>query len=183
MIQRMLEIWFLVPLAFLNPAWTSASSQFTHCWNLAQRILSITLLTCEMSAIACETGSLNTLWHFLSLGLEWKLIFSSPVATSEFSKFAGILSVLSYFFIYVCYQIFYPVFILECSPRKIFYLDMFHEANYIIQRINRSDYSISLLFFNWNLVVIIDLQCCVCSCCTAKWISYMYIHFLYTFSI
>ena len=29
----------------------------------------------------------------LSLGLEWKLIFSSPVATVEFSKFAGILSV------------------------------------------------------------------------------------------
>jgi len=26
------------------------------------------------------------------LGLEWKLTFSSPVATSEFSKFAGILS-------------------------------------------------------------------------------------------
>ena len=28
----------------------------------------------------------------LSLGLEWKLTFSSPVATAEFSKFAGILS-------------------------------------------------------------------------------------------
>ena len=26
------------------------------------------------------------------LGLEWKLTFSSPVATAEFSKFAGILS-------------------------------------------------------------------------------------------
>ena len=31
-------------------------------------------------------------WHCLSLGLEWKLTFSSPVATAEFSKFAGILS-------------------------------------------------------------------------------------------
>ena len=28
-----------------------------------------------------------------SLGLEWKLTFSSPVATAEFSKFAGTLSV------------------------------------------------------------------------------------------
>ena len=28
----------------------------------------------------------------LSLGLEWKLIFSSPMATAEFSKFTGILS-------------------------------------------------------------------------------------------
>ena len=37
-------------------------------------------------------GSLNILWHCLSLGLEWKLTFSSPVATAEFFKFAGILS-------------------------------------------------------------------------------------------
>ena len=37
-------------------------------------------------------GRLNILWHYLSLGLEWKLTFSSPVATDEFSKFAGILS-------------------------------------------------------------------------------------------
>ena len=36
-------------------------------------------------------GSLNILWHCLSLGLEWKLTFSSPVATTEFSKFAGML--------------------------------------------------------------------------------------------
>ena len=35
---------------------------------------------------------LSILWHCLSLGLEWKLTFSSPVATAEFSKFAGILS-------------------------------------------------------------------------------------------
>ena len=34
-------------------------------------------------------GSLNMLWHCLSLGLEWKLTFSSPTATAEFSKFAG----------------------------------------------------------------------------------------------
>ena len=32
-------------------------------------------------------------WHCLSLGLEWKLTFSSLVATSRFSKFAGILNV------------------------------------------------------------------------------------------
>ena len=37
-------------------------------------------------------SSLSILWHCLSLGLEWKLTFSSPVATTEFSKFAGILS-------------------------------------------------------------------------------------------
>ena len=36
-------------------------------------------------------GSLSILWHCLSLGLECKLTFSSPVAVVEFSKFAGIL--------------------------------------------------------------------------------------------
>ena len=35
---------------------------------------------------------LDWLWQCLSSGLEWKLTFSSPVATIEFSKFAGILS-------------------------------------------------------------------------------------------
>ena len=37
-------------------------------------------------------GSLSILWHCLSLGLQWKLTFSSPVATAEYFKFAGILS-------------------------------------------------------------------------------------------
>ena len=37
--------------AFPNPAWTSESSRFTYCWSLAWRILSITFLACEMSAI------------------------------------------------------------------------------------------------------------------------------------
>ena len=58
-------------------------------WSLAWRILSITLLVCEMSAIV---PYLNILWHCLSLGLEWKLIFPSPVPNAEFSIYAGILS-------------------------------------------------------------------------------------------
>ena len=33
----------------------------------------------------------TVVWHCLSLGLEWKLTVSSPVATTEFSKFAGML--------------------------------------------------------------------------------------------
>ena len=55
MIQRMLAIWSLVPLPFLNPAYTSGSSRFMYCWNLAWRILRITLLACEISA---------TVWQF-----------------------------------------------------------------------------------------------------------------------
>jgi len=51
MIQQMLAIWSLVPLPFLKPAWTSGSSRFTYCWSLAWRILSITLLACEITCI------------------------------------------------------------------------------------------------------------------------------------
>ena len=47
----MLAIWSLVPLPFLNLTWTSGSLQFTYCWSLAWRILSITLLACEMGAV------------------------------------------------------------------------------------------------------------------------------------
>jgi len=65
----MLEIWSPVPLAFLNPAWKSKSSQFIYCWSLAWRILSITLLACEMSAIV---WCLNILWYCPSFGIRMK---------------------------------------------------------------------------------------------------------------
>ena len=61
MIQRMFASWSLVPLLFRKPAWTSGSSWFTYCWSLAGRILSITLLTCEMSPIV------HKFEHFLAL--------------------------------------------------------------------------------------------------------------------
>ena len=51
MIQQMLTIWSLAHLPFRNPAWTYGSSQFMYWWRLAWRILNITLLACEMSAI------------------------------------------------------------------------------------------------------------------------------------
>ena len=51
-IQWMLAIWSLVPLPFLNPAFTYGSSWFTYYCRLAWRILSITLPACEMSIIA-----------------------------------------------------------------------------------------------------------------------------------
>ena len=35
MIQRMLPIWSLVPLPFLNPVCSFGSSQFTYCWSLS----------------------------------------------------------------------------------------------------------------------------------------------------
>ena len=47
----MQKIWSMVPLAFLNPAWTSGSSWLMYCWSLAWRVLSTTLLTCEIIAM------------------------------------------------------------------------------------------------------------------------------------
>ena len=33
MIQWLLAFWSLAPLPFLNPSWTSGSSQLTYCWS------------------------------------------------------------------------------------------------------------------------------------------------------
>ena len=75
MIHQMLAIWSLIPLLFLNPASTSGSSQFMYCWSLVWRILSITLLTCEMSTIVW--------WFELSLTL---LFFGTEVKTDLFQS-------------------------------------------------------------------------------------------------
>ena len=88
-VEWMLAIWSLVPFPFLSPAWTSGISWFMYCWSLARKILSITLLVCEIEQLR---SNLSILWHCPSLGLEWKLTLSSLVATAKFSKFAGILS-------------------------------------------------------------------------------------------
>ena len=41
----------------------------------------------------CNYAVVSTFFDIASLGLEWKLTFSSPVATAEFSKCADILSI------------------------------------------------------------------------------------------
>ena len=69
--------------------WKFSVYILTYCWSLAWRILSITLLDVKWVQLR---SSLNILWHHPSLELEWKLTFSSPVSTADFSKFAGILS-------------------------------------------------------------------------------------------
>jgi len=67
-------------------------------------------------------GSLIILWHCLSLGLEWKLTFSSPVATAEFSKFAGILSpALSQLFWKLCLLIIWSIEFMAISTDWIFF--------------------------------------------------------------
>ena len=63
MIQRMLAIWSLAPLPFLNPTCTSGRSWFIYCWSLAWRILSITLLACECNRVV--------VWTFFGIALLW----------------------------------------------------------------------------------------------------------------
>ena len=74
-IQWMLAIWSLVPLPFLNSAWTFGNSQFTYCWSLPWRILSITLLACDMSPIVWEFEHSLAL-PFLGIGVKTDLFQS-----------------------------------------------------------------------------------------------------------
>ena len=78
---------------------SSAISKFSlYIWKVLVHILlklgleKIWALLCQCVRWVQFCGSLNNLWHCLSLGLEWKLTFSSPMATAEFSKYASILS-------------------------------------------------------------------------------------------
>ena len=61
-IHWMLQIWSLVPLPFLKPAWTSGSSQFTYYWSLAWRILSITSMWDECNCAV--------VWAFFGIGMK-----------------------------------------------------------------------------------------------------------------
>ena len=82
MMQRMLAIWsmvlpFLIQLEHLEvhgsrtvEAWLGEFWAFL-CWSVRW------VQSC---------GHLNILWHWPSLGLEWKLTFSRSVATAKFSK-------------------------------------------------------------------------------------------------
>ena len=72
----MLAIWSLVPLPFLNPACTSGSSQFIYCWSLTWRILSITFLAYEMSAIV-QYFEHSLALPFFGIGMKTDLFQSS----------------------------------------------------------------------------------------------------------
>ena len=93
----MLAIWSLVPLPFLKPTWTSGSSQFTYCWSLAWRMLSITLLVCAMSAsmwqfehslalpffgIGMKTDFFQSCGHCLVFQICWHIECSTFTASS-----------------------------------------------------------------------------------------------------
>ena len=90
MIQLMLAIWPLVPLPFLKPAWT---------WKFTVHILLKPGLENFEHYFTSVWDECNcaVVWAFFGITFLWGWnenwpVFSSPVATAEFSKFKGILS-------------------------------------------------------------------------------------------
>jgi len=75
MIQWMLAVWSLIPLPFLNPAWSSGISWFMYSWRLAWRILSINLLACEMRTIV-QYFEHSLALPFLGVGMKTDLFHS-----------------------------------------------------------------------------------------------------------
>ena len=74
--QWMLAIWSLVPLPLLNlSSLNIGSSKFMYCWSLAWRILSITLLVVEMSAVV-QWFEHSLAWHFLGIVVKTDLFQS-----------------------------------------------------------------------------------------------------------
>ena len=68
-----LNMWNFTVHILLKPGLENFEHDFTSVWD------------------ECNCVVIWAIFVIASLGLEWKLTFSSPVATAEFSKFAGIL--------------------------------------------------------------------------------------------
>ena len=64
MIQQMLAIWSLVPVTFLNLAWTSGSSQFKYCWSLTKDF------ELDLTSMGNEHNC-PVVWTFFSTALLW----------------------------------------------------------------------------------------------------------------
>ena len=78
MTQWTLAIWFLVPLPFLNPAWTSGSSQFMYCWSLAWRILSITTFWAYYIMGDADSQASLEIWWIRKFGVAFCMCFHKP---------------------------------------------------------------------------------------------------------
>ena len=72
--ETSLNIWKFMVQVLLKPGLENFEHYFTSLWD-------------ERNCVV-----VSIFWHCLSLGLEWKLTFSIPAATAEFSKMAHILS-------------------------------------------------------------------------------------------
>ena len=101
MFQWMLAIWSLFPLPFFSffffPSAFSKSS--LSIWKFSVHVLLKPSLKDFEHYLASTWNECNcaAVWTFFGIALYWdwnELTFSSPVATAEFFKFVGILSVV-----------------------------------------------------------------------------------------
>ena len=86
---------FLEFSCFFYDLWFAAFSKSSlYIWKFSVHVLLKPGLENFEHYLASMWNQCNcaAIWHFPSLRFEWKLTFSSPVATAEFSKFAGLLS-------------------------------------------------------------------------------------------
>ena len=70
-------VWSLVPLLFLNPACTSAKFLIHILLKTSLKDFEHYLTRMQNECNYTIVWHLNILWHFLSLGLEWKPLFQS----------------------------------------------------------------------------------------------------------
>ena len=107
--EAKVDVFLEFPCFFYDPADVgnlfSGSSAFTksslYIWKILVHLLLKPSLkdfehSCQHVKWVQLCDSFSILWRCPSFELEWKLTFSSPVATAEFSKFAGILSAALY---------------------------------------------------------------------------------------
>ena len=71
MIQQILAIWSLVPLPFLNPAWTYGSSQFIYCWSLSLENFE------HYFASMWDECNCGVVWTFFDIASLWDWIENS----------------------------------------------------------------------------------------------------------
>ena len=65
MIQWMLAIWSLVPLPFLNPAWTPGNSQFMYYWSLGLKNFE------HYFASMWDECNCAVVWTFFAIAFLW----------------------------------------------------------------------------------------------------------------
>ena len=83
MIQRLLAIWSLVSLPFLNPACTSGSSQSTYSWSLAWRTLSITFNSSPL-CVLCNVSCVRL------FATPWIIAHQTPLSWNCLGKNTGV---------------------------------------------------------------------------------------------
>ena len=100
------DVFLKFPYFFYDPAdvgnLISDSSAFSksslYAWTFSVHVLlkpTLKDFECYLVSMWNEYSSVvvwTIIWHCPSVGLDWELTFSSPVAIAEFSKFPGILS-------------------------------------------------------------------------------------------